>query len=160
MALERIAKPKPGADQVLIKVHASSVNPVRVVRCTGKPYFMRLGNGIGTPSDLRVGYDMAGIVEAVGANVTRFKPGDEVFGGATARSPSTRSRARTATIVAKPAELSFEEAAAMPIAAITALQGLRDHGHVNAGTEGAHQRRFRRSRHLRGADRQSRSVRK
>ena len=81
----------------------------------------------------RVGYDFAGIVEAVGPNVTRFKPGDEVFGGAGGALAEYVLAREDGDIVLKPAELTFEEAAAIPIAAITALQGLRDHGHIAAG---------------------------
>ena len=82
LALERIAKPKPTDHQVLIKVHAASVNPYEWHGITGKPYVMRLATGVGAPDRFRVGYDMAGTIEAVGAKVTRFKVGDEVFGGA------------------------------------------------------------------------------
>ncbi len=80
--LETIAKPVPGDGRVLIKVQASSVNPAEWYGISGKPYIVRLFNGIGSPKDFRAGYDVAGTVEAVGANVTRCKPGDEVFGGA------------------------------------------------------------------------------
>ena len=101
---------------------------------TGKPYVMRLGSGIGRPEGFRVGYDMAGTVEAVGANVTRFKPGDEVFGGAHgALAEYALADAEDGDVVVKPPELSFEDTAALLIAGGTALQALRDYGHVAAG---------------------------
>jgi len=131
--LERVAKPVPGDGQVLIKVHASSVNPVEWYGVSGQPYLTRLMGGIGAPKDPHVGFDMAGTVEAVGPDVTRFKPGDEVFGGANGAYADYVVRPEKGGIALKPANLSFEEAAGIPIAAITALQGLRDNGHVKAG---------------------------
>jgi NADPH:quinone reductase-like Zn-dependent oxidoreductase len=131
--LETLARPVPKADQVLIKVHASSVNPAEWYGVSGKPLFVRLFNGIGAPKDSLVGYDVAGIVEVVGSNVTLFKPGDEVFGGANGALAEYVVAGEKRAIVAKPPNMSFEEAAAIPIAAITALQGLRDQGHLSAG---------------------------
>ena len=123
LALERIAKPKPGAGEILIKVHAASVNPYEWHMVTGKPYFMRLGSGIGRPEgDFRVGYDMAGTVEAVGANVTRFKPGDEVFGGAHGALAEYALAGDDGDVVIKPPELSFDDTASLLIAGGTALQ--------------------------------------
>ncbi len=134
LVLERIAKPKPAAGEILIKVRAASVNPYEWHLVTGKPYVMRLSLGIGTPKGFRAGYDMAGTVEAVGANVTRFKPGDEVFGGANgALAEYALADAEDGDIVIKPPELSFEDTAALLIAGGTALQALRDYGHVEAG---------------------------
>ena len=133
LRLEKIAKPIPGDGQVLIKVRASSMNPADWYGVSGQPRLIRLFNGIGKPKDTRAGFDMAGTVEAVGPNVTLFKPGDEVFGGAHgALSEYVVARAQGG-IVLKPPNMSFEEAAALPIAAITALQGLRDQGHVGPG---------------------------
>lgn len=131
--IETAEKPVPGDGQMLIKVHASSVNPAEWYGISGQPYLVRLMNGIGAPKDARAGYDMAGVVEAVGPNVTQFKPGDEVFGGAWGAYAQYVIGREQGGIIRKPAELSFEEAAAIPIAAITALQGLRDQGHVAAG---------------------------
>jgi NADPH:quinone reductase-like Zn-dependent oxidoreductase len=131
--LESVAKPKPGDDQVLIKVHASSINPVEWYGTAGQPKIMRLSGGIGVPSDWRLGFDLAGTVEAVGAKVTRFKPGDEVYGGVHGALAEYVVAREQGNIVAKPANLSFEEAAAIPIAAITALQGLRDTGGIKSG---------------------------
>ena len=82
LQLEKIEKPTPADDQLLVKVHAAALNPLDWHYMRGEPYLMRLSSGLGTPNDPRVGVDFAGTVEAVGKNVTRFKPGDEVFGGA------------------------------------------------------------------------------
>ena len=131
--IEHVTKPVPADDQVLIKVHASSVNPAEWHRISGEPYLMRLGTGIGAPEGTRAGYDMAGVIESVGSKVTRFKVGDEVFGGAGAAFAQYTVTKDTGAIVIKPSNLSFEEAAAMPIAAVTALQGLRDNGLVKPG---------------------------
>jgi NADPH:quinone reductase-like Zn-dependent oxidoreductase len=131
--LETVARPEAGDGQVLIKVRASSVNPAEWYGISGQPYVVRLMNGIGAPKDSRAGYDMAGVVEAVGPNVTLFKPGDEVFGGAWGAYAEYVIAREQGGIIKKPAELGFDEAAAIPIAAITALQGLRDQGHIAAG---------------------------
>jgi NADPH:quinone reductase-like Zn-dependent oxidoreductase len=117
--------------QVLVHVHASSVNPVEWYGVTG-PYFARFGNGWRTPNDPAVGADFAGRIEAVGRDVTELQPGDEVFGTA-AGSWAEYAAARPEKIARKPANVSFEEAAAAPVAGITALQALRDHGHVQSG---------------------------
>jgi len=130
--IETVAKPKPGDGQVLIKVRASSVNPAEWYTVSGKPYIVRLMGGIGAPKDSRAGYDVAGVVEAVGPGVSSFKPGDEVFGGAWG-AYAQYAIGRETRIIKKPPELSFEDAAAIPIAAMTALQGLRDQGHLAAG---------------------------
>ena len=132
--LERIAKPTPAEGKVLIKVHATSVNPAEWYGISGRPKLIRLESGIGAPEgDGRAGYDVAGTVEAVGANATLFKPGDEVFGGVHGAFGEYVVAREQGAIVIKPQNMSFEEAAAMPIAAITALQGLRDQGGIKAG---------------------------
>jgi NADPH:quinone reductase-like Zn-dependent oxidoreductase len=133
LKLEEVPKPTIADDEVLVKVVAAAVNPLDWHYMRGKPYFMRLSAGIGSPNDVRVGVDFAGTVEAVGKGVTRFKPGDEVFGaksGAIAQYVNVRE---SRSIVLKPSNLTFEQAAAIPVAAITALQGLRDQGHLRAG---------------------------
>lgn len=133
MRLETIAKPVPTEGQVLIKVRASSVNPAEWYEASGKPKVFRMMVGIGKPKDPLAGYDMAGVVEAVGPDVTQFKPGDEVFGGVPGAMAEYAIGREKGNFILKPAELSFEEAAAMPIAAITALQGLRDQGGLAPG---------------------------
>ena len=133
IAVENIAKPVPGDGQVLVKVRASSVNPAEWYRVSGQPYLIRLDSGIGAPEYSRVGFDMAGVVESVGPNVTLFKPGDEVFGGVNGAFGEYVIAREKGAIVHKPANLSFDEAAGIPIAAITALQGLRDSGRLEAG---------------------------
>jgi NADPH:quinone reductase-like Zn-dependent oxidoreductase len=127
------AKPAPKDNEVLIKVHAASVNPYDLHLMRGKPFFVRLmTRGLLKPKDARVGVDVAGQVEAVGRNVTQFKPDDEVFGvcrGAFAE----YGCAIEDKLALKPANLSFENAAAVPVAALTALQGLRDKGRIQRG---------------------------
>jgi NADPH:quinone reductase-like Zn-dependent oxidoreductase len=133
LRVESVEKPTPAEGQVLIRVHASSVNPAQWYGTTGQPYLVRLMNGIGSPQLPRIGFDVAGVVEAVGPGVTEFAPGDEVFGGVAGAFAEYVIGREKGAIVAKPAELGFEEAAGIPIAAITALQGLRDSGHLAAG---------------------------
>lgn len=133
LQLEEIEKPTPAENQVLIKVHAASINAADYRPRTGKPFLLRVMMGALTkPKDPLVGTDVAGVVEAVGAAVTRFRPGDEVFGGAHG-SMAEFALAREGNLVKKPANQSFEAAAAVPTAAITALQGLRDSGKIQAG---------------------------
>jgi NADPH:quinone reductase-like Zn-dependent oxidoreductase len=134
LVVERIAKPKPAAGEILIRIHVASVNPYEYHMVTGKPYVMRLGSGLGAPEQFRVGYDMAGTVEAVGENVTTFKVGDEVFGGAHgALADYALVREKNADLVVKPEGVSFEDAASLLIAGGTALEALRDYGHIAAG---------------------------
>jgi NADPH:quinone reductase-like Zn-dependent oxidoreductase len=131
--LEQIAKPRPADDRVLVRVHAASVNPLDWHYVTGKPYIMRPMAGFGAPDDIRLGVDFAGTVEAVGRNVTRFKPGDEVYGGADGAFAEYVTPRAEGSMALKPANLSFEQAAAVPIAAVTALQALRDKGQLKPG---------------------------
>jgi NADPH:quinone reductase-like Zn-dependent oxidoreductase len=126
-------KPLPGDNQVLIKVRAASVNPLDWHYMRGTPYLMRLGEtGLGKPVDPRMGVDVAGEVEAVGKSVSRFKPGDAVFGvsGGAFAEYAVASQNRVAL---KPANLTFAQAAAVPVAAMTALQALRDTGRIKPG---------------------------
>lgn len=132
LTLEDIEKPTPSSEEVLVKVHAAAVNPYDWHGMRGSPYFMRLGTGIGSPKNTRIGADFAGTVEAVGESVTEFKPGDEVFGGA-AGAFAEYVVARKNRIARKPENVSFEQAASLPIAAITALQALRDKGQLQPG---------------------------
>jgi len=131
LELRDVQKPEIGDDQVLVRVHASSVNPVEWYGVSG-PYFARVGNGMRRPKDQTVGADLAGVVEAVGRDVTLFEPGDEVF-GVSGGSWAEYTIAREDRLAKKPASLSFDEAAAVPVAAVTALQALRDKGDVQAG---------------------------
>lgn len=128
-----VEKPSPKANQVLIKVYAASINAAdyRVMRAD--PFLVRLmGVGFLRPKDPRFGHDVAGRVEAVGENVTQFRPGDDVFGCANGTF-AEYVLATDASVAFKPANRSFEEAAAVPVAALTALQGLRYAGGVQPG---------------------------
>ncbi len=133
LEFEDVEKPMPADDEVLVKVHAASVNPLDWHYLRGSPYIMRLGSGLGAPKDSRLGVDFAGTVEAVGKNVTRFKPGDEVFGGRSGAFADYVIIPEDRALVLKPSNATFEQAASMPIAAITALQALRDKGRLKPG---------------------------
>jgi NADPH:quinone reductase-like Zn-dependent oxidoreductase len=130
---EDVAKPVPADDEVLVKVHAASVNPLDWHYMEGRPYLVRSDSGFGKPENPRLGVDFAGTVEAVGKNVTRFKPGDEVFGGKFGAFADYVAVRDSRAIAPKPDNMSFEQAAAVPIAGITALQALRDKGRIRAG---------------------------
>jgi len=131
--MEEIPKPTPKDDEILVHVHASSVNPLDWHYLEGTPYMVRIDGGFGTPGDPRLGVDFSGTVEAVGKSVTRFKPGDAVFGGRFGALAEYVAVREARTVALKPANMSHEQAAAVAIAAITALQGLRDKGHLRAG---------------------------
>lgn len=133
LTLEHIRKPAPADNEVLVRVQAAAVNPLDWHSAAGWPYVMRLGSGLGAPNDPRTGVDFAGIVESVGQQVTRFKPGDEVFGGRSGAFAEYVVIPEDRAIAAKPSNVTFEQAAAIPIAAVTALQALRDQAHVQAG---------------------------
>jgi len=129
---EEIEKPVPKADEVLIKVRAASVNPLDWRLMKGEPRIMRLFFGLRKSRMGRPGVDAAGEIEAVGRNVTQFKPGDEVFGafrGAFAEYACTAE----SKLVRKPANVTFEQAASINVAGLTALQGLRDKGKIQPG---------------------------
>jgi NADPH:quinone reductase-like Zn-dependent oxidoreductase len=130
---EDVARPEPGDHEVLVEVRAVALNPLDWHYMTGTPYIMRLDSGLGRPRSDRLGVDFAGIVAAVGPDVTRFKPGDEVLGSRFGAFAEYAVVAEDRALVPKPSRLSFEQAAAVPVAAITALQGLRDKGRVKAG---------------------------
>ena len=124
-----VEKPVPADNEVLIRVLAASVNPLDWHYMRGTPYLLRIMAGLRKPRYTRLGVDVAGQVEAVGRNVTQFKPGDEVFGmckGAFAEYACTSESA----LVLKPDNVTFEQAASVPVAAYTALQGLRDKGKI------------------------------
>src|SRR5436305_11125308 len=134
LKFQEIEKPTPADDQLLIKVRAASVNPLDWHFIEGTPYFMRaMGVGLRKPKDTRLGVDFAGTVEADGKNVTKFKPGDEVFGGRTGAFAEYVCVREARALAVKPASVTFEQAASVPIAGITALQGVRDKGKVQPG---------------------------
>lgn len=130
LKVEEVERPVPKEAEVLVRVYASSVNPAQWYMMTGL-FLARIGNGLLKPKNIRLGADFAGVVEAAGRNVTGFKPGDEVFGGrsgAFAEYVCVREN-----LVHKPAKITFEQAGGVATAAISALQGLRDHGKLEAG---------------------------
>jgi NADPH:quinone reductase-like Zn-dependent oxidoreductase len=136
LELSEVEKPTPKDDEVLLRVHAASVNPADWHFLRGEPYIARPQFGLRKPKERVLGCDVAGQVEALGKNVTMLRPGDEVFGspfmhgfGAFAE----RVCVSEDLLAPKPATLSFEQAAAVPLAASTALQGLRDHGRIEPG---------------------------
>ncbi|HET6892403.1 MAG TPA: NAD(P)-dependent alcohol dehydrogenase [Pyrinomonadaceae bacterium] len=131
---EEVEKPVPKDDEVLIKVRAASVNPFDWRLMEGKPPFLRIFLGLRKPKQGRPGVDVAGEVEAVGRNVTQFKPGDQVFGaceGAFAEYVCTAA----SKIAMKPDNLTFEQAASVNVAGLTALQGLRNKGKIQPGNK-------------------------
>jgi len=131
LELKEIERPAVVDDGVLVRVHAASVNPFDWHFLTGTPYLARLGAGLRKPKNHVLGVDFAGTVEAVGKEVTQFHPGGEVFGarnGAFGEYVCVRK-----SVALKPANLTFEQAAAVPVAGVTALQGLRDKGRLQAG---------------------------
>ncbi len=132
LGLQEVAKPVPKDDEVLVRVHTASLNPLDWHLLRGLPYIVRPTSGWLKPKRNITGVDVAGVVEAVGRNVTQFQPGDEVFG--------EKSRACAEYVcgpenlfVRKPANLTFEQAATVPVGAVTALQALRDKGKVQPG---------------------------
>ena len=131
--LEALPKPTPADGRLLVRVRAASVNPLDWHYMRGEPYIMRLSVGMGAPKDIRLGVDFAGVVEAVGNGVTRYKPGDEVYGGADGAFGEYVTVRQGGSVALKPANVTFEQAAAVPIAAVTALQALRDQGKIRAG---------------------------
>jgi len=134
LKLADIEKPVPADDQILVRVHAASVNPYDWHFIEGTPYVMRaMGVGLRKPKNIRIGNDFAGTIEAIGKNVTQYKVGDEVFGGSVGSFGQYLCRRATGSVASKPAGLSFEQAAAINIAGITALQAVRDHGKVQSG---------------------------
>ena len=133
LRLQEIEKPNPTDDQVLVRVHAASLNPLDGHFVRGMLLARLMGAGLRKPKDTRLGVDYAGTVEAVGKSVTNFKPGDEVFGGRTGSLAQYVCARADRAIALKPANMTFEQAGSVAVAGITALQGLRDKGHVQAG---------------------------
>lgn len=133
LELREVEKPAVTDEGVLVRVHASSVNPVDWHSLTGDPYLVRLQAGLLEPKIGVLGVDFAGTVESVGRDVQRFRPGDEVFGGRSGAFAEYVCVPEGRGVVPKPANLTFEQAAALPVAAITALQALRDKGRIQSG---------------------------
>ncbi len=133
LQLAEVEKPMPNEDQVLVKIYAAAANPLDWHRLRADPFLVRLGEGFFKPKNPKLGADLAGVVEAVGRNVTEFKPGDEVFGAAGGGAFAEYACVHQKYLALKPANLSFAEAASTPVVAFTALQGLRDAGKIQAG---------------------------
>jgi NADPH:quinone reductase-like Zn-dependent oxidoreductase len=133
LELRELAKPVPADDELLVRVHAASVNPFDWHMLTGTPYLVRMQGGLRGPKGGRLGVDYAGTVETVGAAVTRFEPGDEVFGGRSGAFGEYVTPRAAGAVAKKPANVSFEQAATVGIAGLTALQGLRDKGRLQRG---------------------------
>jgi NADPH:quinone reductase-like Zn-dependent oxidoreductase len=132
---EDVPKPSPADEEILVRVRAASVNPLDWHYLEGTPYMVRLDAGLGKPENPRLGVDFSGTVEAVGRKVTRFKPGDEVFGGKFGALAEYIAVRAERAVAPKPANVTHVQAAAVAIAGITALQGLRDQGHIRAGAK-------------------------
>lgn len=133
LELANIAKPIPADNEVLVKIRAASVNPLDWHSMRGSPYLMRLVAGLGAPDDTRMGVDFAGTVEAVGSKVTRFTPGQNVFGGRGGAFAEYVVVPDNRGLVLLPDNVDFEQGAAVAIAAVTALQALRDQGQLQPG---------------------------
>lgn len=132
LRLTEVERPWPGENQLLVEVHAASANPLDWHRMRGAPFLVRMGEGLLKPKDPKLGADIAGRVAAVGNNVTEFQIGDEVF-GVCGGGFAEYALAGKSKLALKPSNLSFEAAAAVPVAAFTALQGLRDKGRIQPG---------------------------
>lgn len=132
LQLQEVDKPSPREGDVLVRVHAAAVNPLDWHLLRGQPYLVRPTSGWLRPKRHIPGVDVAGVIEAVGAEVTDLKPGDEVFGEKT-RACAEYVCGPARLFVRKPANATLEQAAAIPVGAVTALQALREHGHIQAG---------------------------
>jgi NADPH:quinone reductase-like Zn-dependent oxidoreductase len=136
LQLQEVEKPSPKEDEVLVKIHAASANPADWHTMRGAPFLARLVNGLFKPKHPRLGADLAGRVEAVGRNVTQFQVGDDVFGCLPLNAMSSFAEYASANedaLAMKPAKMTFEQAAAVPLAALTALQGLRNKVQIQPG---------------------------
>src|SRR5947208_2682501 len=134
LQIREIKKPAPNDDQVLVKVRAVSINPLDWHFIEGRPYIMRgMMGGMRKPKNPRLGVDYSGTVEAVGKNVTQFKPGDEVFGNKIGAFAEYLCPRADRAVAMKPANITFEQAAGIPVAGVTALQGVRDQAKVQPG---------------------------
>ena len=130
---KEVEKPSPGDDEILVKVHAASLNMYDWHLLTADIFLVRLAAGMLKPNTPIPGADIAGRVEGIGSRITRFKPGDEVYGDIGSGGFAEYACTGEARLALKPAGISFEESAAMPMAALTALQGMRDAGKIRAG---------------------------
>jgi NADPH:quinone reductase-like Zn-dependent oxidoreductase len=130
---EEIDKPTPGEDEVLIRVRAASVNPADWHTLRGDPFLIRLGEGLGKPKQRILGIDIAGVIEAVGRKVQELEPGDQVFGTSKTGAFAEYVCVTADRLLHKPARSTFEDVASVPVAAVSALQGLRDRGRVRPG---------------------------
>jgi NADPH:quinone reductase-like Zn-dependent oxidoreductase len=133
LELQETDKPDVTDDGVLVRVRATSINPAEWYGMTGTPYVARAQMGLLKPKSNKLGVDFAGKVEAVGKDVTQFRPGDDVFGGRDGAFAEYVCVREDRAVVPKPASVTFEQAAAVPVAALTALQGLRDKGQIQPG---------------------------
>lgn len=133
LQLAEVEKPTPTENQVLVKVEAAAANPLDWHRLRADPFLVRLGDGLFKPKNPKLGADLAGIVEAVGPDVTEFKPGDEVFGAAGGGAFAEYACVHQKYLALKPANVSFAEASATPVVGFTAVQGLRHAGQIQAG---------------------------
>lgn len=133
LRLEDVAKPIPKDEQVLVRVEAAAIHVGDWFLTQGVPYMMRLGTGLRKPRKSVPGFDVAGRVEAVGKDVTTFTDGDEVFGEASSGSCADFATAAADKLALKPADLTFEQSAAVPVSGVTALRGIRDSGKVEQG---------------------------
>src|SRR2546422_10277663 len=136
LQLKEVARSTPKDNEVLVQVHAASVNAADWHLMRGTPFLARLVNGLQKPKNTKLGADVAGRVEAVGRNVTQFQVGDDVFGCIPLNELGSFAEyvcAQEDTVALKPAKMTFEQAAAVPLAAFTALQGLRDKGQIQLG---------------------------
>src|SRR6266576_2309769 len=136
LQLKEVEKPTPKDNEVLVKVHAASVNASDWHLMRGTPFLARFVNGLQKPKNTKLGADVAGRIEAVGRNVTQFQGGDDVFGCIPIHELGSFAEyvcAHEDALALKPAEMTFEQAAAVPVAAFTALQGLRDKGQIQPG---------------------------
>jgi NADPH:quinone reductase-like Zn-dependent oxidoreductase len=131
--LAEVARPVPADDEVLVKVRAAGINPVEWHYMRGEPYIMRLGSGFGRPKDPRLGVDFSGTVEAVGGRVTKFKPGEPVFGARSGALAEYVTVPESRNLLPTPERITFEQAAGVGVAGVTALQALRDKGQLKPG---------------------------
>lgn len=135
LQLKEVAKPTPKDNEVLVKIHATATNPFDWHMMRAAPFFVRFSMGLLKPKFSILGIDIAGTVEAVGQEITQFKPGDAVFGGIAPGGFAEYAVTTAANLALKPANVSFAEAAATPCVGYTAIQGMRDFGKLQAGQQ-------------------------